>query len=763
MLICCAANLAAQNIDPGTGTLLTTSKSYYPVWSPDGQWIAGCGMYDGVWIVSSNGGTPEKIAAKPSYKYNGKTYYFKAVNRMSFTPDSKEIIYTSYLIDETKGSIITTTTSGTTVTNEIPVLKAVNVLTKAQRVIREEAEYGRYSRSGRYFAYVNYDHRAVTDPANATHHYSLALYDSVTKETKFFNDAPGRRTRAFSFNHDETLIAAAVTDTTGISAGGKAVESIFMVPINGDKPVDITWRDTTFNLFSFSNPEWSPDGRWILYTALSDTQRMIIAYDTASGKTTPVFPSTPIWNTDASWSPDGKKICCQLELSTTDKGGLYSFDFIEADLNVRPHLKEVAQYIPWEYGTRPVIVDMNTISKDDITYYNNMSSISRYQNRPVWSPDGSSIYFTTSDNGIWKVSSGGGLPSQVKSFFMAYKYKDYMLSVENPSNLSFYAGGKELVFSSGIIDESRGTVVTVTPGNGPDGRNYTGCSISGLIPVMKTIDLGTGDTRIAMDNASYGCYSPSGRYIAYVPGNSGNVTVLDTKTGESRTLSSNYGVPISFDPAETCLYIISGNTGIKIPLNGGANESLFASAGYSGCLSPDGRFFMFRDMLGLSVYDMLTKHTTRVITDKLGYSAVETGSFSPDGKKFCYRLQSNSDGNWYHIYVKDFNTTELGIQTSVAETVPAAFTLAGNHPNPFNPITTVEFSIDRPGAVNLSVYSVTGQKVRELVSGAAMRPGVHTVVWDGRDTNGNAVSSGVYIARLLHDGRAVSRKMMLVR
>ena len=91
--------------------------------------------------------------------------------------------------------------------------------------------------------------------------------------------------------------------------------------------------------------------------------------------------------------------------------------------------------------------------------------------------------------------------------------------------------------------------------------------------------------------------------------------------------------------------------------------------------------------------------------------------------------------------------------TAVGEenTVPDAFRLFPNRPNPFNPSTTIDYTLPKAGKVNLAVYSVTGQKVRELMSGI-VTAGSHSVVWDGRDDRGGTVSSGVYISRVTMGG-----------
>ncbi|HPF69054.1 MAG TPA: FlgD immunoglobulin-like domain containing protein [Candidatus Krumholzibacteria bacterium] len=77
----------------------------------------------------------------------------------------------------------------------------------------------------------------------------------------------------------------------------------------------------------------------------------------------------------------------------------------------------------------------------------------------------------------------------------------------------------------------------------------------------------------------------------------------------------------------------------------------------------------------------------------------------------------------------------------------AGLALAQNRPNPFNPSTSVDFTLDRSTAVNLRVYDAAGRLVRTLVS--EVRPaGRHTATWDGRDDAGRRVASGAYVCRL---------------
>ncbi len=96
------------------------------------------------------------------------------------------------------------------------------------------------------------------------------------------------------------------------------------------------------------------------------------------------------------------------------------------------------------------------------------------------------------------------------------------------------------------------------------------------------------------------------------------------------------------------------------------------------------------------------------------------------------------------------------------ETMPVALALRGNYPNPFNPKTDIRFDLPSAGGVELAVYDVKGRRVITLLN-ESMIAGSHTVAWDGRDAEGIAVSSGVYFARVLSGGDAVSKKMLLLK
>lgn len=85
-----------------------------------------------------------------------------------------------------------------------------------------------------------------------------------------------------------------------------------------------------------------------------------------------------------------------------------------------------------------------------------------------------------------------------------------------------------------------------------------------------------------------------------------------------------------------------------------------------------------------------------------------------------------------------------------------------NSPNPFNPATRIEYRLAEPGPVSLVVYNTLGQAIRVLTDGY-LGSGLHAVRWDGRDGMGRQVSSGLYIAHLMADGRFGTHRMLLAK
>ncbi len=108
--------------------------------------------------------------------------------------------------------------------------------------------------------------------------------------------------------------------------------------------------------------------------------------------------------------------------------------------------------------------------------------------------------------------------------------------------------------------------------------------------------------------------------------------------------------------------------------------------------------------------------------------------------------------------------TDLGWLTSLPTAVKTApgIAMLSNYPNPFNPMTTIRYSVSPAQDVTLAIFDVRGARVRTLESGAVTE-GMHEVVWNGRDDAGRAVASGVYYARLVATSQTMTRKIVLLK
>ncbi len=103
------------------------------------------------------------------------------------------------------------------------------------------------------------------------------------------------------------------------------------------------------------------------------------------------------------------------------------------------------------------------------------------------------------------------------------------------------------------------------------------------------------------------------------------------------------------------------------------------------------------------------------------------------------------------------------VVTSISDgKIPVEFKLKQNYPNPFNSETVIEYSLPRPSKIRLEIYNLMGQRIITLVSGY-QNTGNYRVRWNGTDSNGNAVASGIYIYTFTAKGFNKSRKLILIR
>jgi hypothetical protein len=138
--------------------------------------------------------------------------------------------------------------------------------------------------------------------------------------------------------------------------------------------------------------------------------------------------------------------------------------------------------------------------------------------------------------------------------------------------------------------------------------------------------------------------------------------------------------------------------------------------------------------------------------------------------RFRFHLVSDNADTADGWYIDDVQVNFK--PTSVEEepaSVPLQFSLYQNYPNPFNPTTTIrftvhgsQFTVHGPIHTTLRIYNVRGQLVKTLLD-EEKQPGDYSVIWDGKNDNGEEVASGVYFYQLVIENNRITKKMVLLR
>lgn len=176
-------------------------------------------------------------------------------------------------------------------------------------------------------------------------------------------------------------------------------------------------------------------------------------------------------------------------------------------------------------------------------------------------------------------------------------------------------------------------------------------------------------------------------------------------------------------------------------------------------------FVVERSLDGKNFIEIASYKTNTALIGR-GTSASETNYKYTDsrvsyGSTYHYRLVDVS----YEGIRNENETIRITVKSETSESaiVNLDYELQQNFPNPFNPSTQINFSIARAGVVTLNVYNVSGQLVKTLVNNSFDK-GNYNVEWNGTNSNGSQVSSGVYLYKLTtSNGFSATKKMFLIK
>ena len=143
-------------------------------------------------------------------------------------------------------------------------------------------------------------------------------------------------------------------------------------------------------------------------------------------------------------------------------------------------------------------------------------------------------------------------------------------------------------------------------------------------------------------------------------------------------------------------------------------------------------------------------------------TAVETPIFRTFYFSFDFSQLNNSAQStaffsylmdWFEVYPTSIHENDLPLVQSK---------LMPNYPNPFNPKTTIAFTLAKAGKVDINIYNLKGQKVKTLLSDNLL-PGKHSIVWDGKDDKGSGLGSGIYFVKMQTGKTTETRKITLLK
>jgi len=117
---------------------------------------------------------------------------------------------------------------------------------------------------------------------------------------------------------------------------------------------------------------------------------------------------------------------------------------------------------------------------------------------------------------------------------------------------------------------------------------------------------------------------------------------------------------------------------------------------------------------------------------------------------------------WYADSLAILKNTTVSKGKGPGNGPPEGMPPLSNYPNPFNPSTIIEFALETRQPVNLAVYNINGQRIRQLAD-REFEAGTHSLNWDGRDESGEPVATGVYFYRFKAGDNVQSKKMVLLK
>ncbi len=155
-------------------------------------------------------------------------------------------------------------------------------------------------------------------------------------------------------------------------------------------------------------------------------------------------------------------------------------------------------------------------------------------------------------------------------------------------------------------------------------------------------------------------------------------------------------------------------------------------------------------------------HWTKIVTQTNGNGGYEKYSVQATARYLQIYGTKRGTQYGYSLYeVQVFNNIAADLKEE-DKNLPFNFSLSNNYPNPFNPTTTINYTVPKASNVKIEIYNSLGQRVNVLKD-SFHEAGKYNLVWNGKNSFGNPVSSGIYFYRMSAEGFTLVKKMILIK
>ncbi len=284
--------------------------------------------------------------------------------------------------------------------------------------------------------------------------------------------------------------------------------------------------------------------------------------------------------------------------------------------------------------------------------------------------------------------------------------------------------------------------------------------------------------------------APNGFFVGVCTPNIFTALGTDDGVGEPYVFQPNtqYGIPDYTDPSVNWLELSAANFSVNFTIRaygddlgpiGNNKIASISSKDYdgemlntgTGTIAPLTPEFVndnenIRSLQSYTVYRLTTAQEndqsswTQLATGitELTYTDEAFSGLDDDNYKYAVVAVYSNNVNSEPVLSNVLTVVDNGNQGNI----PVFTKLNKNYPNPFNPETTISYSVKKSGPVSIDIFNILGQKTKTLVN-SVKNPGNYKVVWSGYDDHHKKVSSGIYFYRMRCGNYTSTKKMILMK